>query len=254
MRSTARACDVAFNTVARYLDLAGAACKLYHDEHVRGIKGKRDVQCDELWSFIYAKDKVADYADPWDAVGTVWTFTALDADSKLMISQLVRKNRGVRSATVFMKDMKGRLNRRPRLATDSLSSYGTAARKVFGKKIHIVQNRKGEDTDHPTSYVERMNLTIRMKNRRFTRKTNAFSKKYDRHVAMMNLLIVHYNFCWIHQTLRVTPAMEAGLTDTLRDYDWLTDLTDEYERNHIKRKKPGPKKGTKYRPRKSRPS
>lgn len=250
MRSTARACDVSFNTVARYLNLAGAACKLYHDENVVGIKGVRDVQCDEIWSFIYAKDKVADYADPWDAVGTVWTFTGLDEDSRLMISHLVRKSRGIRSATAFMRDMKGRLNKRPRLATDSLASYGPAARKVFGDKVRIIQNRKGEATDHPTSYVERMNHTIRMRNRRFTRDTNAFSKRFNKHVAMMNLMTVHYNFCWIHGSLKVSPAMEAGLTDTLRDYDWLTYLVDEYEAKHIKRKKPGPPKGAKYRPRK----
>ena len=252
MRSTARVCDVAFNTVADLLDLAGKACQLYHDDHVRGIKGRRNVQCDEVWSFVYAKDRAKDWAEPWDTAGSVWTFTALDADNKLLISYMVRKKRNIKSAAALMKDLSKRLNKRPKLTADSLKAYGHATKKTWGTKAHLSQIRKGEESDHSTSYVERHNLTIRMANRRFTRKTNAFSKKMSKHQAMMHLFALYYNFCRIHQTLRVTPAMEAGIDDKLRDVGWIVDLIDEITKSP---KKPGPKKGTKYRPRASvRPS
>ncbi|MCY4555714.1 MAG: IS1 family transposase [Chloroflexi bacterium] len=246
MRSTSRVCDVSINTVARYLDLAGKACWLYHDVHVRGIKGKRDVQCDEVWSYVYAKDRVADWADPWDVAGSIWTFTALDAASKLLISYMLRQRRDARSATVLMEDMASRLNKTPRLTADSLGAYRIAAANVWGSKAKLSQLRKGEDTDHNTAYVERHNLTIRMANRRFTRKTNAFSKTMARHEAAMHLFALHYNFCRIHQTLRVTPAMEAGLTDTLYDMGWIVHLIESIT---VPPKKPGPKLGTRYRPR-----
>ena len=249
MRSTSRVCDVSINTVARYLDLAGKACWLYHDVHVRGIKGKRDVQCDEVWSYVYAKDRVADWADPWDVAGSVWTFTALDASSKLLISYMLRQRRDARSATVLMRDMESRLKKTPRLTADSLRAYQIAAAKVWGRKAQLSQLRKGEDTDHNTAYVERHNLTIRMANRRYTRKTNAFSKKMARHEAAMHLFAVYYNFCRIHQTLRVTPAMEAGLTDTLYDMGWIVDLIEAIT---VPPQKPGPKPGTKYRPRRNK--
>ena len=251
MRSTARAYNVAFNTVADLLDMAGKACQLYHDEHVRGIPGKRNVQCDEVWSFVYAKDRALDWAEPLDIAGSVWTFTALDAQSKLLISYMVRKRRNTKSAARLMKDLNSRLTKRPKLTADSLKAYGRATKKTWGTTSHLSQIRKGEDTDHNTSYVERHNLTIRMANRRFTRKTNAFSKKMSRHEAAMHLFAVYYNFVRIHRTLRVTPAMEAGLTDTLYDMGWIVGLIEDITEPP---KKPGPKKGTKYRPRKSKPS
>ena len=247
MRSTARVCDVAFNTVADLLDMAGKACWLYHDEHVRGISGKRNVQCDEVWSYVYAKDKALDWAEPLDTAGSVWTFTALDAQSKLLISYMVRKRRNTKSANVLMKDLRGRLNKRPNLTADSLKAYPKATKKIWGTTAHLSQIRKGEETDHNTAYVERHNLTIRMANRRFTRKTNAFSKKMARHKAMMHLFALYYNFCRIHQTLRVTPAMEAGIDNELHDMGWIVDLIDKITKPP---KKPGPKSGTKYRPRK----
>lgn len=252
MRSTARLCDVSRTTVGRLLDLAGAACKKHHDKHVRGVKGVRDVQCDELWSFIYAKKKnVGNAVAVPPKAGDVWTWTALDTDSRLLLTCMVRKKRNAASAVAVMKDLQKRLNKRPRLSSDSLRAYKIAAHRVFGKKVKLVQLRKGEDLEeieHHTSYVERYNLTIRMTNRRFTRKTNGFSKSVERHVAMLNLLTVHYNFCRIHQTLRVTPAMEAGIDSKLRDFDWLVDLVDKHT---PKPRKSGPKKGTKYRPRNS---
>ena len=247
MRSSARVCDVSINAVARLLDLAGKACQLYHDAHVQGIKGRSNVQCDEIWSFVYAKDRSLDHADPWDAAGSIWTFTALDADSKLLIAYFLRRRRNTKSATMLLNDLRKRTRKRPRLTADSLKAYKIAAKKIWGKKADLSQVRKGVDTDHSTSYVERHNLTIRMANRRFTRRTNAFSKKLSRHHAMMHLFAVYYNFCRIHQTLRVTPAMEAGLTDKLYDVSWIVDLIDKITRSP---KKPGPKKGTKYRPRK----
>ena len=248
MRSTARVCDVAFNTVADLLDMAGKACQLYHDDYVRGIKGKRNVQCDEIWSFVYAKDRALDWADPLDTAGSVWTFTALDADSKLLVSYMVRKRRNTKSAARLMKDLNIRLKKRPKLTADSLKAYKLAAKKIWGKKAELSQIRKGEETENSTSYVERHNLTIRMANRRFTRRTNAFSKKFSKHEAAMHLFAVYYNFCRIHQTLLVSPAMEAGIEDKLRDVEWIVHLIDEITRSP---KKPGPKKGTKYRPRRA---
>lgn len=178
----------------------------------------------------------------------MWTFTALDADSKLLISYMVRKRRNTRSAAKLMKDLSRRLIRRPRLTADSLKAYPKATKRTWGTKVHLSHIRKGEETEHSTSYVERHNLTIRMANRRFTRKTNAFSKKMARHEAAMHLFALYYNFCRIHQTLRVTPAMEAGIDDKLHDMDWIVGLIEEIAEPP---KKPGPKKGTKYRPRRS---
>ncbi|MDE0201585.1 MAG: DDE-type integrase/transposase/recombinase [Rhodospirillaceae bacterium] len=247
MRSIERVCGVSINTVARYLDLAGDACAEHHDQYVRGIKGKRDVQCDELWSFVYAKDKSLEWATPWNDAGTVWTWTALDAKSKLFISYLFSLHRDADTATALFHDLNDRLERRPRVTADSLKSYRKAARNVWGRKSELSQVRKGEDTDHSTAYVERSNLTIRMGVRRYTRSTNAFSKKAEFHMAAVHLMLTYYNFCRIHKTLKVTPAMEAGLCSDLRDYDWLLDLV---ESAAPVPKKPGPKKGTKYRPRK----
>lgn len=249
MRSTARLCDVAFNTVADLLDMAGKACQLYHDEHVRDIKGKRNIQCDEIWSFVYAKEKRIGEVKPLDVAGSVWLFTALDADSKLLVSYMVRKRRNTRSATKLMKDLAGRLRKRPKLTADSLKAYPKATKKTWGTAAHLSQLRKGEETDHNTSYVERHNRTIRMSNRRFTRKTDGFSKKMKRHEAMMHLWALHYNFCRIHGSLRVTPAMEAGIDGKLRDMDWIVGLIEDITEPP---KKPGPKKGTKYRLRKTK--
>ena len=251
LRSIARTEDVSVVTVGRLLSLAGEACYLAHDELVRDIQGKRNIQCDELWSFVYAKEKKAPYVYPWDLAGSAWTFTALDADSKLLISYLVSPKRNTKSATRLLTDVSSRLIETPRFTADQLKAYKKASQQVFGKRSKRVlsQMRKYENTDHSTSYVERHNLTIRMANRRFTRKTNAFSKKFSKHIDMMHLFAVHYNFCRIHKTLRVTPAMEAGITDILKDCKWIIGLIDIIEPEP---KKPGPKKGAKYKPRKKR--
>ena len=250
MQSVSRFTGASMVTIGRLLTLAGHACGLYHYDHVRNIPGKRDVQCDELWSFVYAKQKRAPHVTPWDGAGNAWTFTALDADSKLLISYLVAPSRSTKYAKEILLDVADRLEKRPNLTTDKLKSYKKAAKQVFGKKAKktLSQMRKGEETDHNTSYVERHNLTIRMSNRRFARKTNAFSKKVSRHIDMMHLFAVYYNFCRMHLSLRITPAMEAGLTDTLHEADWIVQLIDW---NTLPPKKPGPPIGTKYRARKS---
>ena len=249
LRSIARIEDVSLATVMRLLRLAGAACHLYHFDNVRDIPGRRNIQCDEIWSFVYAKEKRVPHVKPLDAAGSAWTWTALDADSKLLISYLITQQRNTRSAIALFSDLASRLEKRPRITADQLKSYRKAAVEVFGKKKArktLSQTRKGKDTGHSTSYVERHNLTIRMTNRRYTRKTNAFSKKLARHVGMMDLWVVHYNFCRIHKTLRVTPAQEAGLTTELYDCKWIVWLIDQMT---MPPKKPGPAKGTKYRPR-----
>ena len=249
MRSIERHEGVSINTVAKLLNDAGAACHLYHYDYVRSIPGRRRIQCDEVWSFVYAKEKRAPYVDPWDVAGTVWTWTALDADSKLLVSYLVSPHRDAKAAAKLFTDLVSRLLATPHITADELKSYRTAARYVFGKHHNRIlsQTRKGVGTGHSTSYVERHNLTIRMGNRRFTRKTNAFSKMFSRHVTMMNLWALHYNFCRIHMTLRVTPAMEAGLSNTLHDCEWIVELIDAMT---MASKKPGPKVGSKYKPRK----
>lgn len=248
MRPISRVCDVAMETVGRYLDLAGAACAAHHDKHVLGIQGKRDIQCDEIWDFVYAKDRAVEqgYPEPWDVAGSVWTFTGLDADSKLLVSYTTRIGRNTRSATAFFRDLDKRLEKRPRVTTDSLKAYRLAAKHVWGNKAELSQVRKGRDSDHSTSYVERFNLTIRMSNRRFTRKTNSFSKSIDRHKAQFHLLAAYYNFCRLHTTLEVTPAMEANICREVRDIDWILDMI---EARLPPRKKPGPKPGVKYGPR-----
>ena len=246
MRAITRITGVSINTVAKLLTDAGAACSAYHHAQVVGIQGTRTVQCDELWSFIYAKDRAIDYAEPWDTAGTVWTFTALDADNKLLLTYLIRKRRGIRAATKFMCDLQYRLVEQPVLITDSLPAYRNAARTAFGRAVNLTQIVKGHDTTASTSFVERHNLTIRMSNRRYSRSTNAFSKLLAQHCAAMHLFAVWYNFCRIHQTLRVTPAMEAGLTATLYDLDWIVELIDK---SSPKPKKPGPAIGSVYKQR-----
>ena len=274
MRSITRLTGVSINTVAKLLADAGAACAKYHDEHVRDVRSKR-IEADEIWSFVYAKQKNVRRAKaaPEDA-GDAWTWTAIDPDSKLIVSYLIG-DRGVHSAVAFMRDLDARLANPIQLTTDGHGPYRPAVDVVFEGEIDyamlIKEYGKAGDNRNPetryspsecigthteviegepdmgkvsTSYVERQNLTLRMGNRRFTRLTNAFSKRIEKHVDALALYFVHYNFCRIHKTLRVTPAMEAGLTDTLRDCEWIVGLIDA---NAPPPRKPGPKPGTKYR-------
>lgn len=263
MRSISRTVGVSINTVTKLLVAAGEACAEYHHEKVRNIESKR-VQCDEIWSFCYAKQKNVPIATnaPLQA-GDVWTWTALDSDSKLIISYLVG-GRDSGYALEFMDDVKSRLANRVQLTTDGHKAYLEAMEDAFGSDVDYAQlvklygpepkseqirysppkcngSRRRAVTGNPdwehvsTSHVERHNLTMRMSMRRFTRLTNAFSKKIDNHIHALSLYFVHYNFCRIHKTLKVTPAMEAGLTASLHDMDFIIDLIEARETKPKKR-------------------
>lgn len=242
-------------TVLRLLVKVGEACVAHHDATVRNLKSKR-IQADELWSFVGAKAKnVPAEKRGQFGVGDVWTWTALDADSKLMVSWFVGGRDGG-AAFELMSDCAGRLANRVQLTTDGHRAYLDAVEDVFGIDVDYAQlvkiygentreeNRKyspavclgterkvimGEpDKAHiSTSYVERSNLSVRMHTRRFTRLTNAFSKKIENHVHAVALFFTFYNFCRIHQTLRVTPAMEAGIADHVWTVEELIGLVQE---------------------------
>ncbi|MGC2519704.1 MAG: IS1 family transposase [Burkholderiales bacterium] len=242
VRSTSRITGADKKTVLRLLAEFGEACKKFHDEKVRNVKSLR-VQCDEIWSFVYAKEKnVPEQCKGQFGFGDVWTWTALDADSKLILSYRVDRRDEV-AAHAFIDDLRGRLANRVQLTADGHHAYLVAVNDVFGADVDFAQLVKlysipktkedqrryspGEccgirkrkiigqpaKKDISTSYVERMNLNIRMGSRRFTRLTNAFSKKVENHIHAMAVYFAYYNFCRVHQSLRVTPAMEAGLTD-----------------------------------------
>ena len=271
LRSISRIEDVSINTVSKLLIEAGEACVDFHNSHVRGVASKR-VQVDEIWQFCYAKQKNVGRAKAApEGAGDTWTWTAIDADSKLIVSWLLGERNG-RSAYHFIADLAERLTDRVKLTSDGLGLYRWAVEWVFGAGIDYAQLVKifgapveGEkryspatckgikqttvmgnpDPDHiSTSYIERHNLTMRMSMRRFTRLTNAFSKKLRNHAAAMALYFVYYNFCRIHKTLHVTPAMEAGLDTMPRDAKWIVGLVDAAA---PKPAKPGPKPGSKRR-------
>ena len=242
MRSISRVVDVSINTVSALLVDAGKACAAHHDTTVRGVKSKR-IQADEIWSFCYAKAKNVPTvkAAPEDA-GDVWTWTALDADSKLIVSYLIG-GRDADSANEFMQDVAGRVANRVQLTTDGHKAYLQAVEGAFGADIDYAMLIKhygapvgalgryspGEctsidlrrvegrpDLAHvSTFYAERQNLTMRMSMRRFTRLTNAFSKKAENHTHALALYFTFYNFVRQHKTLRCSPAMAAGLSSTL---------------------------------------
>ena len=255
MRATARLADVSFNTVAKLLIDAGKVCADLHDELVQGVTSSR-VQCDEVWSFTYAKQKNVAKAKAAPAgAGDTWTWTALDADTKLVVSSMVG-GRDAEYAHAFMGDVASRLANRVQMTTDGHKAYLEAIEGSFGADIDYAQlikvygnapeTSKGryspadctgivkrtvegrpDDKHISTSFVERQNLTMRMQMRRFTRLTNAFSKKFENHMHMVALYTVWYNFIRIHKTLRVTPAMQAGLSKTVWDMDDLVRIMDE---------------------------
>jgi IS1 family transposase len=260
MRSIERIVGCSINTVDKLLREAGEAALAYHDRAVRGVKAQR-IQCDEIWSFVGAKQKnVADSKRAGDpTAGDCWTWTAIDADSKLLVSYQVG-GRDAEYALMLMDDLRGRLVNRVQLTTDGHKAYLSAVEETFGADIdyamlvklygagpattddaagrryspaECVGTRKETITGKPdmkhvsTSYTERANLTMRMSMRRFTRLTNAFSKKLQNHEHMVALYAIWYNFIRIHKTLRTSPAMAAGIEKRLWSMEDVVALIDE---------------------------
>lgn len=242
IRAISRITGASTTTILKLLVDAGLACARFHDENVRGVKAKK-VQCDEIWSFCYAKAKnVATAKAAPERAGDVWTWTALDSDSKLIVSYLVG-GRDSEYAMAFMDDLRQRLANRVQLTTDGHKAYFQAVEEAFGNDVDYamlvklygegpktearyspavcVGARKEAITGQPekrdvsTSHVERSNLSLRMHNRRFTRLTNAYSKKFENHCHMISLYTVWYNYCRINSAVKMAPAMAAGISTRL---------------------------------------
>ena len=237
INATARLCGCSKVTILRLLADAGTLCAQFHDLYVRNLHPAR-IQMDEIWAFCGCKDLAKRRGA--EGEGSVWTWTAIDADSKLVLSYLVGQ-RDPDTARAFVCDVADRIDTRVQITTDGLSAYIAAVRaafgvnvdfarlyKVYGKEVgpewrysppKVVETRVEIRTGRPetkhisTSYVERQNLTIRMGSRRFTRLTNAFSKKFENHCHAVALHFFHYNFIRKHQTLKTTPAVAAGVAD-----------------------------------------
>jgi IS1 family transposase len=252
IRATCRMADVAKGTVLKLLVDLGTACREYQDRMLRNLTCKK-IQCDEAWSFCYAKEKnLPEELKGKLGFGDVWTWTAIDADTKLIASYLVG-GRSASYARKFIDDLASRLAHRVQLTTDGHKAYLTAVESAFGAevdyamldKIYNAPPNKGTTRYSPaeccgarkikvkgnpdmrqvsTSFVERQNLTMRMSMRRMTRLTNAFSKKIENQAHAVALHFMHYNFARIHQTLRVTPAMEAGIADHVWSLEEIADL------------------------------
>ena len=257
MRSVSRTLGISINTVSKLLIDAGRVCAEYHDKTVRNVRAGA-VQCDEIWSFTYAKERNAARATgAWDKAGDTWTWTGIDRESKLIISWLIGGRDAV-YALEFMDDLQARLAHRVQLTTDGLGVYLEAVDEAFGGLIDYAQVVKlyGPDPEDPkgrrysppkcvrireqaiqgtpnmdaasTSHVERHNLTMRMSMRRFTRLTNAFSKKIENHAHAVAFYFVYYNFCRPHKSLKgKTPAQAAGLARYKRDIRWIVEMIDK---------------------------
>ena len=259
IRATCRITGRDKGTVLALLNDLGAVCTAYQSKTIRGINARR-IQCDEIWSFCYAKQKNVPKAMTGRyGVGDVWTWTALDQDSKLIVSWYIGP-RDARSAGPFIQDVADRLTGRVQITTDGLAAYVPAVYDAFGPTVDFAQlvkvyegnderkaqaryspakhigtkrNRISGDPDlaaASTSHVERSNLTMRMGMRRFTRLTNAFSKKITNHENAVALHFMHYNFARVHQTLRVTPAMAAGIADHVWSVEEIAGLLERNEK------------------------
>lgn len=259
LRSISRVVDVSINTVFKLLVDAGTVCSAYHDERVRGITAKR-VECDEIWSFCGSKERnVTPENKGVLGYGDVWTWTAIDVNSKLICSYLAG-GRDAEYALAFMDDLASRLVNRVQLTTDGQKVYLTAVEESFGGDVDYamlvktygsapdtgpahrysagqctdIQKRKIVGNlaiqDAATSYVEHQNLTMRMSMRRFTRLTNEFSKKLENHIHVLALYFMVYNFVRIHKTLKTTPAVQAGITDRLWSMEDIAALVEANEK------------------------
>ncbi|MDR3410861.1 MAG: IS1 family transposase [Formivibrio sp.] len=252
IRSTSRMTGVARNTVTSLLLDMAEACAAHHDRYIRNVRVRR-LQCDEIWAFVGAKKKNVTPEQEQAGWGDIWTWTAIDADTKLCVAYYVG-DRGKYSAYNFMSDCANRILGRPQITTDAHRPYLQAIEDAFGTEVDYAQLHKifgaatpdesryspatcigcdmktvmgDPDPKHvSTSFVERQNLSMRMSIRRFTRLTNAFSKKAENHAASVVLWFAYYNFCRIHQTLRVTPAMEAGISEHVWSLEELVGLLD----------------------------
>lgn len=253
MRATCRLTGVAKKTCEKLLRDAGKACREYQDKVMRNLPCKR-LQVDEVWSFTYCKAKnIPERLNGEQGIGDTWTWVAIDADSKLIPCWRVGK-RTASDAYWFIHDLKERLAERVQLTSDGLRCYVEAVEDAFGSEIDFAQliklygnelpqgpemrysppicvgARKERISGNPdprcisTSFAERQNLTMRMSMRRFTRLTNGFSKKLENHAHAVALHFMHYNFCRIHQTLRVTPAMQAGVADHVWSMEEVVEL------------------------------
>jgi IS1 family transposase len=261
IRSTVRMTGVAKNTIVKLLVELGSACSQYHDRTMRNLKCKT-IQVDEIWSFCYAKQKnIPDLHEGEWGYGDVWTWIALDAETKLVALWFVGTRDGL-SARIFIEEMRSRLSGRFQLTSDGHHAYLEAVQGVFKGDIDYAQlvkiygpgplesgkyspaaclgSKKKVRSGNPdeskisTSYVERQNLTMRMCMRRFTRLTNAFSKKIENHEAAIALHFMYINFCRKHQTLKTTPAVAAGLADHAWSIEELVGLLDQPEINNLK--------------------
>jgi IS1 family transposase len=269
IRAICRITGVSKNTVVKLLADVGKVCMAYHDEHVRNLKSKR-LQVDEAWAFIYAKQKNVSTAEAApEGAGDIWTWVAMDADTKLVAGYFVGGRDG-ECAKWFIDDVAKRSANRVQLTTDGLKAYLEAVEGAFGADVDYAQlvklygassdGAKGRyspaectgiiktpiegqpDPDHiSTSYIERQNLTMRMHMRRFTRLTNAFSKKVENHAYAVALHMIYYNFVKIHTKLRTSPAMAAGVSDRLWEVSDIVSLWEAVEPGATKR---GPYKKT----------
>ena len=252
MQAVSRVADVSINTVTKQLEAVGVACATYQDQNVRGINAKR-LQCDEIWSFCYAKERnVAPENKGILGYGDVYTWTGMDADSKLMVSYMVGK-RDADYADAFIADLASRLTSRVQLSTAGHKPYLEAVEGAFGANVDyamLVKHYGPTDTTEQrryspsdfvnaekrviagnpemahlsTSFIERQNLTIPMGMRRLTRLANGFSKKVENLEHAISLHFMHYNFVRIHKTLRVTPAIQAGVSDHVWSIEEIAEL------------------------------
>jgi len=257
LRAIARMTGASINTVTKLLVDLGGACAKFHDERVRNLNARR-IEADEIWTFCYARrDNVPQEKHGELGYGDVWTWVGLDADSKLVASWTCGR-RDADTAYEFMHDLKSRLATRVQLTTDGLHAYLEATDSAFGTDIDYARLIKvyGSDPNAErryapavclksetqivsgdpdprhisTSYIERQNLTMRMSMRRFTRLTNAHSKKLANHLHAIAIHYVHYNFARAQKGLRGTPAMAAGLTDRVWSIEDIVGLLDEAEK------------------------